>query len=46
MEKSGKIREIEQNLSGKIRENQGFFILNIGGNPAIWTKWPKFKKSC
>ena len=32
MEKSG---ENEQNLNEKIRENQGFFILNIGGNP-VW----------
>ena len=29
MKKSG---ENEQNLSEKIRENEGFFILNIGGS--------------
>ena len=36
---NGEIRENrknEQNLSEKIRENQGFFALNIGGNPVIF----------
>ena len=36
MEKSEKIRENKQNVSEKIRENQGFFALNIGGNPVIF----------